>query len=138
MAPGESNLAVLLANLVVSARPDRYAVCVLTGEPPPLGDGVEMILRETEAVTVIATVEVAMRHGWQFEFEAAWLTVEVHSALSAVGLTAAFSTALAEANLPCNVLAGYYHDHVLVPFERAGEAIEQLEILRNSSNDLAP
>src|SRR3954469_14930878 len=47
-------------------------------------------------------------------------------ALDAVGLTAAIRTALADAGLSCNVIAGYHHDHLLVPADRAPEAITVL------------
>ena len=53
----------------------------------------------------------------------------MHSALDAVGLTAAFATALAAAGISCNVLAGYHHDHVLVDTDRASEAVSVLERL---------
>jgi uncharacterized protein len=48
------------------------------------------------------------------------------SALDAAGLTAAISTALADAGLSCNVIAGYHHDHLLVPADRAPEALAVL------------
>jgi hypothetical protein len=57
------------------------------------------------------------------------LTLTVWSSLEAVGLTAAFSRALADADIPCNVLAGYHHDHLLVPVDRADEAIAALRTL---------
>jgi uncharacterized protein len=58
----------------------------------------------------------------------------VHSALDAVGLTAAVSRALAAAGLSCNVLAGLHHDHLLVP---AGRADEALAVLRELSRAAA-
>ena len=64
------------------------------------------------------------------DFEVAWLTLRVHSALEAVGLTAAFSAALGERDIPCNVLAGTFHDHLLVPVDRADDAVDALEALR--------
>jgi hypothetical protein len=54
----------------------------------------------------------------------------VHSALDAAGLTAAVSTALADAGLSCNVIAGHHHDHLLVPAGRAQEVITVLSGLR--------
>ncbi|MEL6540104.1 MAG: ACT domain-containing protein [Pseudomonadota bacterium] len=62
----------------------------------------------------------------------AGITLQVHSALEGVGLTAAVATALAAKGLPCNVVAGYHHDHLFVPWERREEA---LEILRAVSAD---
>lgn len=62
----------------------------------------------------------------------AGITLQVHSALEGVGLTAAVATALAAKGLPCNVIAAYHHDHLFVPWERREEA---LEILRSVSSD---
>ena len=70
------------------------------------------------------------------EFVAAWLTVQAHSSLEAVGLTAALSGALARAGIPCNVLAGLYHDHLLVPESEANLAIEVLRGLREDAAGL--
>ena len=65
-------------------------------------------------------------------FEAAWLTLTVHSAWEAVGLTAAVAARLAEEGIPANVLAGYAHDHILVPPDRADEAIAAIRSLRTA------
>ena len=94
-----------------------------------LGNGVEAIIRETEGTTVVVSVAEATRRGWPVDFVAAWLTIDVHSSLDAVGLTAAMSAVLTDRGIPCNVLAGYFHDHLLVPFERADEAVAALESL---------
>ena len=56
-----------------------------------------------------------------------WLTLDIHSALEAVGLTATVARALTRAAIPCNVIAAYHHDHLLVPADRADEAILVLE-----------
>lgn len=125
---GESDLDRMLAEMTITRRPGRFVVAHVD-EPVPLGDGVEVVLREAEAVTVVATVEAAERNGWHYEFEAAWLSLDVHSSLEAVGLTAAFSAALAERNISCNVLAGFFHDHLLVPIERAQDAVDCLTSL---------
>jgi hypothetical protein len=87
---------------------------------------------EDDGTTTVLSVTDAERLGVRPEFVAAWLTVEVHSALDAVGLTAALATALATGNIACNVLAGYHHDHVLVPVDQADQAIAVLTALRSS------
>ncbi|MEM8708230.1 MAG: ACT domain-containing protein [Actinomycetota bacterium] len=129
---GMTDLDEMLRTLTVSARPGRFTfVTVPGGEAPPIGDGVEAVLRESEGDTVVATVERAAAEGWSHDFEAAWLTLDVHSALEAVGLTAAFSAALGAVEIPCNVLAAFHHDHLLVPADRVDEAVAALEALRD-------
>jgi uncharacterized protein len=133
---GETDLASMLAGLRVLRRPGAY-VFVTAGsvgegaDAPKLGDGIEALIVEDEGVTAIATVERARAEGWPFDFEAAWLTLEVHSALEAVGLTAAVSAALTAEGIACNVVAGFHHDHLLVPADRADDAIACLEALRS-------
>jgi hypothetical protein len=58
------------------------------------------------------------------------ITLDVHSALDGVGLTAAVATALAQEGIPCNMVAGHHHDHVFVP---AGAAERALDLLRRLS-----
>jgi hypothetical protein len=50
----------------------------------------------------------------------------VHSSLEAVGLTAAFATALSREGISCNVLAGHHHDHILVATADAERAMDVL------------
>lgn len=76
------------------------------------------------------SMAAVVRHQWPILFRAAWITLTVHSDLSAVGLTAAVAGALAQANISCNVIAGAYHDHLFVPFESAAQAMEILRRLQ--------
>jgi hypothetical protein len=50
----------------------------------------------------------------------------VYSSLEAVGLTAAFSRALSEGGIGCNVVAAFYHDHIFVDRKDAKKAMEIL------------
>lgn len=61
------------------------------------------------------------------------ITLRVHSSLLAVGLTAAVATALAAEGIGCNVVAGFFHDHLLVPAERGGDALAVLRSLQDRS-----
>lgn len=45
------------------------------------------------------------------------------------GITAKFSNALLEAKIPCNVFAGFYHDHIFVPFDMKEKAIEIISLI---------
>lgn len=57
------------------------------------------------------------------------ITLNVHSSLEAVGLTAAFSTALSEHAISANVVAGRFHDHIFVPCAQADDALRVLQSL---------
>lgn len=57
------------------------------------------------------------------------ITLDVHSALDGVGLTAAVAGALAERGIPCNMVAAHHHDHIFVPEARADEALAVLKEL---------
>ncbi len=59
----------------------------------------------------------------------AQITLDVHSALDGVGLTAAVSMALAEAGIPCNMVAAHHHDHAFVPVAQADAALNILRAL---------
>ena len=65
--------------------------------------------------------------GLNYSFVASWITLTVHSSLEAVGLTAAFSKALAEKGISCNVVAAFYHDHLFVRQQDAAAAMETLK-----------
>lgn len=125
-----SDLDELLANLSARQRPGRW--CLVSGPPVPDGIEVAATVIEEEGITSVIRVEDAEQLGIEVGFTAAWLTLEVHSALEAVGLTAAVSAALAAEQIPANVLAGYHHDHVLVPFADADRAIAVLDGLRTT------
>lgn len=102
---------------------------VFTDAQLPSDVVVEASVREPEGPSAIIAREDADRLGLTYDFVAVWITLTVHSALSAVGLTAAVSTTLAEHGIPCNVVAGLRHDHLLVPEEAADQAMSALRAL---------
>lgn len=122
---GETDLSTMLSSLRVERRGAPVTVVHLAS-PVLLGDGVLAVISEAEGTTAVVSVAEAERRGWPVGFTAHWLTVSVHSSLEAVGLTAVLAKVLAERGIACNVLAGYFHDHLLVPVDRVDEAIECL------------
>jgi hypothetical protein len=108
--------------VVVSLAPGHVAAAALPSAATVVED---------EGTTHVVERHVADQHGLAYDFVAAWLTLRVHSALDAVGLTAAVAGALAEAGISCNVLAGAHHDHLLVPVDRADDALVALAELRD-------
>jgi hypothetical protein len=89
--------------------------------------------REAEGITLITSESEAIKAKLTVIFRAAWITLKVHSDLQAVGLTAAFSRALGEVGISCNVVAAAYHDHIFVPVESAQAALAALRELRRQS-----
>ena len=85
--------------------------------------------RETEGLTVYLDAAAAAAASLRIVFRAAWITMTVHSDLEAVGFTAAFAQALAARGIAANVVAGAFHDHVFVPWDRAQDAMKVLDAL---------
>lgn len=129
----ETDLARMLAMLDSSREPGVYVFVSVPDYATAAALPARAIVCEREAVTVVLKREDAIKRGLFFDFEAAWLTLSVHSALGSVGLTAAVARALADAGVPCNVLAGAMHDHLLVPEEDADRAMETLQSLRSTA-----
>lgn len=87
-------------------------------------------IREREGLSVVMNEADAQRCKVLVMFRCAWITLTVNSDLQAVGLTAAFSRALGDAGISCNIVAGAYHDHIFVPVETAEKAINELRFLQ--------
>ena len=84
------------------------------------------IFHEKEGVTFILDTKNAVDKKIDYLSVYRLITLNVHSSLDAVGLTAAFSAKLAEKNISANVVAAYYHDHIFVPEEKAEHALEAI------------
>jgi hypothetical protein len=126
---GERNLPTLLASLQAHRQPGAY-VFTVAPQGLPLADVQPVAtVAEAEGLTLVLAQEHADQLGLRYDYVAAWLTLRVHSALDAVGLTAAVSNTLAEAGISCNMIAGYHHDHLFVPAERADHTLAVLEEL---------
>lgn len=125
-APGETNLAAMLASLGVERRPGEFGFVETTAGGPAPQSAMAMV-HEGDRVSWI----VPLPHPGAV-FPAVWLTLTVDSSLEAVGLTAVFAPILAKRGIPANILAGVRHDHLLVPADRADEAIDVLRSLRRS------
>lgn len=88
---------------------------------------------EDEGTTIILNPADAKRLGFDVGLPMAHIVLEVFSALDGVGLTAGVSSALADAGIPCNMVAAFHHDHVFVPAAMAQRAISVLQALQASS-----
>lgn len=128
---GETDLNKLLQNMQPHMNAGQYVFCVVNS----LASAAELdplcIFQENEGVTVILPKKQADENLLLYTTICAWISLTVHSSLEAVGLTAAVSKALTEANISCNVVAAYYHDHLFVPINDAERAMDVLNKLRH-------
>ena len=122
-----------LGRLLATLNPERRSgIFIVTSLPrsEEISFPIEALIRETEGTTVVVSEKVAEANKLQSWLRAAWITLSVTSELTAVGLTAAVSEALAASDIPCNVLAGARHDHILVPEDLADQAMSSLKRLQ--------
>ncbi|MBC9249642.1 acetyltransferase [Pseudomonas alcaligenes] len=126
---GETDLSKLLASLSPQLNPGEFVFCCVADANNLPASEIIGSFREAEGTTLILPRATAEELGLAFDYIAAWITLQVHSSLAAVGLTAAFATTLGKAAISCNVIAGYHHDHLFVAqadAERAMAVLRQL------------
>ena len=128
---GETNLTTILRELRPIQNEGEFVFCLVNS----LSSAAELdplcIFQEKEEVTVILPKTRADENSLLYSVICTWITLNVHSSLEAVGLTAAVAKALTEANISCNVVAAYYHDHLFVPIKDAERAMDVLKRLSN-------
>lgn len=125
-----SDLARLLASMEPVLHDLICAYCVVPHGTDTARFTPVVTVAEAEGLTLVIPESQAQASGLEVLFRAAWITLTVHSDLQAVGLTAAFATALGQAGISCNVVAGAFHDHLFVPAERAQDALAALHKLQ--------
>lgn len=131
-----SDLSILLSSLQPKLNVGIYVYAVIQKEKE--SDLIQTLtplatFREVEGLTVVLEESQAQNAGLETIFRCRWITLHVHSDLQAVGLTAAFSSALGKAGISCNVIAGAFHDHIFVPVEKTEDAIQVLNDLQKCS-----
>ena len=128
---GETDLNKLIGSMQPVLSESEYVFASLerdsqvsVAELAPLGT-----FYEKEGLTVIVPKTNADVSGLSYEGVFQCITLNVHSSLDAVGLTAAVSAALTRENISANVVAAYYHDHIFVPIAKANQALSCLQKL---------
>ena len=125
-----SDLPTLLATMRPVLNPGRYAFVTLSHDTSLDLSSIVASIREPQGLSVVLTHQDAIDLGFAVNYVAAWISLTVESDLAAVGLTAAFSSALAQAGISCNVIAGHQHDHLFVPHQQAQLAMNVLQGLQ--------
>jgi len=125
---GILELNTLLKSMNPELKQGEYIFCCLAGS---LADYVDLnplaSYVEEEGLTLILKAETADKAGITYEGKYNLITLNVHSSLEAVGLTAAVSAKLTEYNISANVVAAFYHDHIFVQIDKAQAALSALK-----------
>lgn len=124
---GITDLETLLREMRPDLRPGDYVYCSVPADADewlslkPLG-----FFCEDEGLTLIVEKADADKAGLSYGPVMRCITLTVHSALEAVGLTAAVTVALTRHGISANVVAAYHHDHIFVPANDAERALVAL------------
>ena len=129
----ERNLSTLLKTLEIKRHEGVWTFSTIPAETASWAELVNlqsvreiaMMFTETEGLSLIhaASEDTAADNRW------VWLELSVFSDLNAVGFLAAIAAALTAADIPCNAVAAYHHDHIFVPETRVADAIAAMTAL---------
>jgi uncharacterized protein len=123
----ERDLNALLANIQPIMRPETYVFCTLpAGRDIPDAVSPMQTFREHEGTALIVTLAEAEAAALSYQFPSRMITLNVFSALDAVGFLAAVTARLAAAGISVNAVSAFHHDHLFVPVDRAEEAMRLL------------
>lgn len=133
---GITELAELLSSMQPQLLEAEFVFCTVSG---PLIDYVPLhpvaTFLEAEGLTLVLEKNKAEQAGLQFNGSFRQITLNVHSSLEAVGLTAAVSEKLSSQGISANVIAAYYHDHIFVQSSKAEAALFALQELSASKDN---
>ena len=129
---GETDLSKLIGSMQPFLSEPEYVfasidngnlafVAKLLAQLEPLGT-----FYEKEGLTVIVLKINADALGIPYQGVFKCITLNIHSSLEAIGLTASVSCALASEGISANVVAAFYHDHIFVPIAKANQALSCL------------
>lgn len=135
---GITDLKLLLSGMKPNLVEGEFVYCSVPASA--LADHVNLepvgFFREREGATLILPLETARQAGLATAPVMRMITLDIHSSLEAVGLTAAFATALGNEGISANVVAAYYHDHIFVPTGDADRAMAALQALSAAQTPL--
>ncbi|MCZ4353009.1 ACT domain-containing protein [Roseovarius aestuarii] len=123
---GEHDLNLLLAGMSPELDGETYVFATLPDRILPRGIQPLVVMQEAEGTTIIIPRDAAQKSGIAYQFPSRRITLNVHSALDAVGFLAVITTRLAAVGMGVNPVAGYFHDHLFIPADRADDAMQSL------------
>jgi hypothetical protein len=128
---GSTNLKNVFSSMKIVCDEIRYGFTSVEDMSEIDASGILGSFNEDEGVTVFASAEYFNSKDIDYEGDFAKLTVNVHTSLELVGLTAALADVLTKRSISANVVAAFYHDHIFVQFDKKEEAIAAIESLSN-------
>jgi hypothetical protein len=126
---GETSLTALLRGMEPELHDRPYGYGLWMGGGLPFAPFATVA--EAEGPTVVAHLAEIEAAGMVSD-PWARISLTIHSDLTAVGLTAAFAGALGAVGISANVIAGLYHDHIFVPWDRRQDAVAALRALSDA------
>ena len=113
-----TDLQAMLRGMEPVLAPSPFGI--ISVEALPVGLSVFATVAEAEGLTVVAR-----------QADLAVQGLEGGEKWALICLTAAFAAALGNQGISANVIAGFYHDHILVPWARRLDAMAALRELSN-------
>src|SRR4051812_42080264 len=108
---GITDLKQALISLKISCDDIEYGFASVADETAIEYERVLATFKENGRLAVIAPRAYLASKNIQSEGPYAKLTVDAHTSLELVGLTAVMATRLADHGISANVVAAFYHDH---------------------------
>lgn len=126
---GSKNLSYLLGSMKPELHDEVFVFVTLPERNIPDAVTPMMQFSEEEGTTIIAPLKQVEEARLDYEFPCRMVTLNIHSALDAVGFLAVVSTRLATLNIGVNPVSGFYHDHLFIPAEAAADVMSELAAL---------
>jgi hypothetical protein len=132
---GILELEVLIKNMHPEMSENEYVFCTAQSLSFEAACKLNPIcaFREDEGLTLVLEKACAESEKLHFDEVFKKITLQVHSSLKAVALTAAVSTALADKGISANLIAAFYHDHIFVSKNKSVLALKVLLSLSQGS-----
>ena len=122
----ELDINYVLKNLSPQLNEGVFVFCSVDNVKNIKEENIMASIVETEGITIVLKKEIADILKLPYSVTMNWITLNVNSSLELVGLSAIISKKFADNHISCNLMAGYYHDHIFVPVKDSNMVIKLL------------